>query len=778
MFKFLRNIIKNGSLGLASLVFSSLIILGGLYFYTLISLPDVRKLKDISLQVPLRVYTNDHKLIAEFGEKKRIPITIDQVPQQFIEAILATEDQRFFEHKGVDFLGLVRAGISLLESGRKKQGASTITMQVARNFFLNRQKTFARKINEILLAFKLDKNFSKKEILELYLNKIYFGNRAYGIAAAAQIYYGKELQELTLEEMATLAGLPQAPSRDNPIINPEAARERRNHVLSRMLDNGYLNQTQYQQAIAAPITTNYHETKIEVSAPYVAEMARSIAVAQYQESAYEQGLNIYTTIDSNLQLIANQSLKNGILAYDQRHDYRGPEKKLPNDKQLWQPELNKTLTVNGLIAARVISFNEQNILAQLSNGQQVEITKENFSWANYKFETGDLIRVYQVAEKVWRLGQLPVAEGALVSLDPANGAILALVGGFSYFASNFNRATQAERQTGSAFKPFLYAAALDKDLTLANIINDAPIVVTNPTTNDLWRPQNDSQSFRGPMSLRDGLVFSRNLVSIRLLQTIGISYTANYLKNFGFEGYKEAPPVLSLALGAGSTTPLKMTAAYAVFASGGYKLTPFIIKQIILKTKDSETVVFETKPETIPELATINQLPIAPQVISSQNAYLITSVLQEVITRGTGRRAKVLARDDLAGKTGSTNDLIDTWFCGYNRDLVTTVWLGFDQPIPTHEYGSQAALPIWIEFMGTALKNKPSSTLPRPSEIIEVRIDPTTGLLAHPEQENAIFEIFTSGTEPTQLTNIDPQEEPNNQTANQSESEKVDYQLF
>jgi penicillin-binding protein 1A len=722
--------IKNSSIALMSLIFTGLTVCGGFYLYILICLPDVRQLKDKSIQIPLRIYSSDGKLISEFGEKKRIPVILEQVPKLLIQAILDTEDQRFYEHSGVDFLGLVRAGIVFLISGKKSQGASTITMQVARDFFLNRQKTFNRKFNEILLAFKIDRSFNKNEILELYLNKIYFGNRAYGVAAAAQIYYGKSLNELTIAETATIAGLPQAPSRSNPIINPKSARERRNHVLLRMLESNHIKQAEYKTAIASPIVTNYHEPQIEVSAPYVAEIIRNIIIARYGNTAYEIGVKVYTTIDSRIQSIANSSLRDGILAYDERHGYRGPEGKLaPNDKRYWGYQLQNMSIINDLEPAVVFNINKiMSVL--LTSGKIIDIDSNNFRWTQYNFTCGDIVRIRKTINGQWRLTQLPKIEGALVALNPKNGAVLALSGGFSYATSNYNRAIQAERQTGSAFKPFIYSAALAKGLTLASIINDAPVVLEDLQTKTLWRPQNDSQTFYGPTNLRTALIYSRNLVSVRLLQNIGIPYAVDYLKKFGFEGRKEAPPTLSLSLGAGVVTPLKMATGYAVFANGGYKVIPFFINSIIESNNREDKVVFEAKTS------------FCSQVITTQNAYLITDVLKDVIRHGTAKNAKILNRNDLAGKTGTTNEKIDAWFSGFNNSLVATVWIGFDQPQTIHEHGGQAALPIWIQFMHEALDNQPLSNLKRPNDIVSVRIDPLTGLLSNPEQPDAVFEIF------------------------------------
>jgi len=770
MLTLFKKFIKNSSLTLMSLVFTCLIILGGFYFYMVIHLPDVWRLKDKSMQIPLRIYSNDNKLIGEFGEKKRIPITLDQVPKQLIQAILDTEDQRFYEHRGVDFLGLLRAGIAFLISGKKSQGASTITMQVARDFFLNRQKTFGRKFNEILLAFKIDNTFNKKEILELYLNKIYFGNRAYGVAAAAQVYYGKTLSELTLPEIATIAGLPQAPSRANPIANPESAKERRNHVLLRMLECGHIKLAEYKTATAAPIATNYHESHIEVSAPYAAEIARNMVVEKYGDMAYEAGIKVYTTIDSNLQSIANLALHDGVLAYDQRHGYRGPEGHLTSvNKNQWCQRLKNISVISNLEPAAVLSANSKTISALLANGDQINIKARNFTWAQYQLSYGDIIRVYQKPDNQWKLGQLPKIEGAFIALNPKNGAILALNGGFSYTASSYNRATQAERQPGSAFKPFIYSAALAKGLTLATVINDAPIVLEDPATKTLWRPQNDSQTFYGPTSLRTALTHSRNLVSVRLLQNIGVPDTVNYLKNFGFDTPREAPPIPSLALGTGVITPLKMTAGYAVFANSGYKITPFVVNSIVEYKNKEEKTVFQAQPPTVPEAKL--KLPEAPRVISAHNAYLITDAMKDVIEYGTARKAKILNRGDLAGKTGTTNEQVDAWFSGYNYSLVATVWLGFDHPTTTYEHGGEAALPIWIQFMQNALANQPLSSMERPNNITSVRIDPITGLLANPEQKDAIFEIFTTDTIPQTVAS---EPSPDTDNENKQDGETAD----
>lgn len=726
-----------------SLILTGAIIAGSIYFYMAIRLPDVSQLKEMSMQIPLRVYTSDGKLIGEFGEKKRIPVSIDKVPKILIQAILDTEDQRFYEHRGVDFFSLIRAAKVVAESGRRTQGASTITMQVARNYFLNPEKTFTRKLNEILIAFKIDRTFSKKEILELYLNKIYLGQRAYGVAAAAQVYYGKQLNELTLAQMATIAGLPQAPSRDNPIVNPQGARERRNHVLQRMLENKHIDLASYNTAIAAPIAARYHELQTEVQAPYAAEMGRDAAVDKLGDAAYDAGVRVYTTIDSKLQEVANQALHDGILAYDQRHGYRGPEKHLSGNQSSWRKSLIDIPVYSDLLPAVVTSGTNDSINAVLANNVTVTIPHAGYAWANPKLEVGDVIRTYKDKNGTWHLAQLPKIQGALVTLNPNNGAILAINGGFSYGESNFNRAIQAGRQPGSAFKPFVFSAALDKGYTLASVINDAPVVISDLGSRTLWRPQNDTERFYGPTRLRTALIESRNVVSIRLLQSIGISYAVDYLKKFGFDG-EETPHSPSLALGTGVITPLKLTNGYAVFANGGYLVAPYFVNAIIDK---NNKVVQEAAPTTVPE-AKASKFPVAPRVITPQNAYIITSALKDVIARGTAKKAAILQRPDLAGKTGTTNDQKDAWFIGFNGDIVTGVWMGFDQPISTEEHGAQAALPIWMQFMEVALAGKPEHSLPQPDGITTARIDPATGMLARAGQKNAIFEVFANESAP------------------------------
>jgi penicillin-binding protein 1A len=749
-----------------------------------LSLPDVEALKYVHMQTPLRVFSSDKKLMAEFGEVRRIPIILNQIPKQLIQATIATEDRRFFEHPGVDVFGLGRATIVLLTTGRKKQGGSTITMQVARNFFLTHKKSYLRKFKEILLALKIDYSFKKNAILELYFNKIYYGNRAYGIAAASKIYYGKELNQLTLAEMAMLTGLPKAPSRVNPIANPKAAKKRRNLILRSMLQLKLIDKATYKKAIAAPITAKYHGLKISLNAPYVSEMARQLMVDQFGKDAYEQGFVVYTTIDSQLQEAAQQAVQSGLLAYDQRHGYHGSIKNLGKPDlaklQKWIAFLKHTPDVSKIKPAIVLSVADQSVSVLLKTGNIVPISWKNLSWARHQtihdgkeyfsarpqhasdiLKAGDVIKVAQDENKAWHLSQIPKAEAAFVTLNPKDGAILALTGGFNYYQSKFNRATQAERQPGSSFKPFIYSAALARGFTLATLINDAPVVVSNSGgENNLWRPENDTQKFYGPTRLRTALNKSRNLVSIRLLQSIGIPYAIDYASRFGFNP-KQLPKSLSLALGTAQVTPLKLATGYAVFANGGYQVKPYFIDHIV--NSDEHKTIYTMTPLVVTADAdnlstkdittTENQnIKIAPRVITAQNAYLINSALRDVIEHGTGRRALVLKRDDLAGKTGTTNDQMDAWFSGFNSNIVATAWIGFDKPTSLYEYAAKAALPIWIDFIKIALNGKPSATMPQPPGIINARIDKKTGLLAQAGNKGAMYEIFRQRLAPTQKT--------------------------
>lgn len=761
------------------IVLAIIVITAATIWYFNQNLPDVDELKNVQMQVPLRVYSADDKLIAEFGEMRRQPVPLSQIPIQLQHALIATEDQRFYDHSGVDFMGLARAAVRVASSGKKVQGGSTITMQVARNFFLNRKKTYTRKIKEILLALKIGRELSKDKVLELYLNKVYFGKRAYGVASAAQIYYGKPLNELTLAQMAMLAGLPQAPSALNPLNNPTAARERRNHVLERMLEQNYITQAQFQQASAEPLTATYNQLKIGLRAPYVAEMVRDKMVKQYGDAAYSMGLNVYTTINSQDQQAAIKAVENGLLAYDKRHGYRGPMDNWgnvdPTQVKALASKLKQVPKIADLQPALVLTVADQSAQVLLSDGSEVTLPWSGINWARKQFKqgkwvgqapkqagdvlnVGDVIRVQKTAKGSWQLIQLPEAEAALFSLNPQDGAIYAIVGGFNFAKSKFNRITSAKRQPGSGFKPFLYSAALNKGYTLATLVNDAPIVMADEGSTNLWRPENDNLTFNGPTRLRVGLMQSRNLVSIRLLRETGIPYAIDYVRRFGFQD-ETLPQSLSLALGAGVITPYQLAQAMATFANGGYLITPYMINKI---TRNGNTI-FQATPKKacflcnaqgvqdgammgIPEAR-------APQILTPQNAYLINSAMKSVITSGTGRGAMVLGRNDLAGKTGTTNDQNDAWFTGFNTKVLTVAWLGFDQPRSTFEYGSRAALPIWLSYMRTALKGMPESNLPRPPGIVSVRINSKTGQATDANDPDAIFEIFRKQNAPSMAQN-------------------------
>jgi len=684
-----------------------------------------------------------------------------------VHAVLATEDQRFFDHPGVDVFGLARATVRMIQTGTKSQGGSTITMQVARNFFLNRKKTFLRKFNEIMLAIKIDRELSKEKILELYLNKIYLGNRAYGVGAAAKIYYGKTLKELSLAQLAMIAGLPQAPSTQNPIANPLAAKKRRDHVLERLLEEKYITEAQYQQAINEPITTNYHGANLEVSAPYVAEMIRQSLFDHFGPHAYTKGYKVYTTIKGPLQKAANMAVEENLLAYDRRHGYRGPIANIGStdtpSPDMFNNVLNQYPLVNDLEPAVILTVGEKDATAVRRHGQTFTISWEGLSWARPALKKGWVGKAPTQAKQVvsagdvvyvryhndlWQLTQIPVAEAAIIALNPQNGAIEALVGGFNFERSKFNRATQAGRQPGSSFKPFIYAAALNKGYTLATLINDAPIVVDDPSQATLWRPHNDNRKFNGPTRLKDALIRSRNLVSIRILDDIGIEFAIDFLTHFGF--HKEnLPRALSLALGSLSVSPMEMTTAYAVFANGGYKVEPYLIDHI---TDNEGKVLLQAKPSFVCNKCTDKNLDpdvLAPRVIPEDIAFLMNSALMGVIQQGTAQAARVLNRHDIAGKTGTTNDQVDAWFAGYNPDLVVTAWVGFDTPHPLHEYAARLALPLWIDFMKVALNGMPEHEMKQPDNVVAVRINPNSGLLAQTAQENAIIEYFRENEVPS-----------------------------
>lgn len=745
--------------------------LAGAYLYLSPNLPSVESLRHIELQMPLRVYSADHQLIEEFGEMRRTPISFDETPQDFINALLSAEDDNFTRHHGVDPGSLLRAAGQLIKSGRIQTGGSTITMQVAKNFFLTSERSFSRKANEILLALQIERELSKNEILELYINKIYLGNRAYGIEAAANVYYGKSIKELSLAQMAMLAGLPKAPSRYNPIANPARSMERRDWILGRMLKLGHIDQQRYDEAIATKHEAKLHIKSPDVYAPYVAEMVRLEMISLYGSDAYTDGLNVYTTVPAELQSHAQAAVFRGLTDYDHRHGYRGPEAQIAQ-RSNWDTALRNSKRINRFIPAIVTAVENDGIFVMLADGSEEPVDWQSMRWAAPLLsnssrgaaprspaavvKVGDLIRVEQTGDGRLAFSQLPKIQASLISLDPHDGAIRALVGGLSFEHSHYNRATQAQRQPGSSFKPFIYSAALDAGYTPATLINDAPIEVFEAGMKEVWRPKNSDSNFLGPIRLREGLYRSRNMVSIRILQDIGIPYTRDYISHFGLKK-SSLPPNLSLSLGSATLVPLDLTAAWAVFANGGYKVEPYIIDRI---TDRDEQLLQQTRPPVTPHLAKARHTDdpdsepvLAELVIDSRTAYLMSDILKDVVKHGTARRALSLNRTDLAGKTGTTNDSVDSWFIGYNYSLLTSVWAGFDQPesLGRREYGSTIALPIWVDYMGQALAGTPPSNQPEPSGISVLRVDRASGRLASSASSDSYFELFKQEDTPPRL---------------------------
>ena len=743
-------------------------------------LPNADVFKEINLQVPLRIFSAENKLIAEFGDKRRVPMEYNEIPLRLIQAVLASEDERFFEHRGVDYNSLLRAVYSLVTTGTKIQGGSTITMQVARNFFLNREKSYLRKLHEIIIAFEIEHKLNKVEILTIYLNKIYLGNSAYGVGAAANIYYGKRLQDLTLSQFAMIAGLPKAPSKFNPIIAPDRAQLRRNYVLRRMWEVGFIKWKNYITAVTSPITSSVHGRDIEVYAPYVAEMVRIQIVEKYGNDAYNAGFNVYTTIISEHQKAANISLQSALLSYDRRHGYRGARDNIDIPRRISVKNIEQSLSVYNVVGplypSLVISANDTLANIYIKNYGFIELECSSILWTcvqlstNLKgkrpriiteiFSIGDLIYLYEDRYHTWQLGQLPEAEGALVAIIPFDGAVTALNGGFEYFNNKFNRVTSSRRQPGSGFKPFIYSAALEKGYTAASIINDTPVVFEALDVDNTWRPKNYSGKFFGPTRLRVGFINSRNLVSIRLLRDITVVYAINYAKLFGFK-ISQMPENLSLALGSGHATPWDMAKAYAVFANGGYLIEPYIIKRI----EDAKgNIIVQAEPDTVCESCSFIQeivtdavkslgFKAAKRIISTQNSYIMNSLLRDVIRYGTGRKALSLDRTDLAGKTGTTNEQVDAWFNGFKPELVAISWVGFDSPrsLGRYETGGRAALPMWINFMETALEDLPDKPLKQPINMVTAKINPRTGLLADVITDNAIYEIFRKQYVPLEI---------------------------
>ncbi|TAL92168.1 MAG: penicillin-binding protein 1A [Paraburkholderia sp.] len=718
-------------LGFAGLVIAGIVSAGLVLGYALVvatpNLPSLEALTDYRPKVPLRIYTADHVLIGEFGEERRDIVHIQDVPDSLKKAVLAIEDARFYDHGGVDLEGIARAGFVALSNGHATQGASTITMQVARNFFLSSEKTYTRKIYEILLAYKIESKLTKDQILEVYMNQIYLGQRAYGFASAARVYFGKDLKDLSLAESAMLAGLPKAPSAYNPVVNPKRAKVRQEYILTRMRDLHYITQEQYDAAARQPLIVKGAGREFSVHAEYVAEMVRQMMYAQYREEAYTRGFNVVTTIDSADQDVAYRALRKGLMDYERRHGYRGPEAfiELPSDADEREQAIEDALIEhpdNGeIIAAVVTSASPKQVQATFIDGNSITIQGDNLRFASFALGTraqpnqrvrpGAIIRVVRNEDDSWSITQLPQVEGAFVSVVPQDGAIRALVGGFDFNKNKFNHVTQAWRQPGSSFKPFIYSASLEKGLGPATIINDAPLFFSAAETGgQAWEPKNYGGGFDGPMTMRTALQKSKNLVSIRILNHIGTRYAQQYITRFGFDADRH-PAYLPMALGAGLVTPLQMAGGFSVFANGGYRINPYLIAEV---TDQRGVVVAHAQPLVAGQSA--------PHAIAPRNAYVMNSLLLSVAQRGTGAKTNVLKRTDLAGKTGTTNDSRDAWFAGYQHTLTAIAWIGYDNPrsLGDKETGGGLALPVWVDYMGRALKGVPEYKMPMPEDVVSI----------------------------------------------------------
>lgn len=716
------------ALAALSLVLLPFLLLSLAALLTYPTLPSLEILTDYRPNIPLRVYSAENVLIGEFGKERRSLVNINEVPELMKKAILAAEDERFYEHGGVDYIGVLRAALSNFSSGGVKQGASTITMQVARNFFLTKEKTISRKFNEMMLAFKIEQNLSKDEILELYVNQIYLGQRSYGFTTASQVYFGKPLNQLTVAEMAMLAGLPKAPSSYNPVVNPKRAKLRQMYVLRRMHELAFIDAPTFEAAQIEPLIAKRGNQEFAVRSDYLAEMVRQVMYDRFQENAYTQGINVYTTIRLQDQKAAYESLRRGVIEYDRRHGYRGPEGyiNLNNNatEEFLEEALQEVSDNDDLLPAVVQAASSKSITAYVKGGMIATITGDGLKFAqqtlgeklspNQRIRVGSLIRVQLDAKGVWQLSQLPQVEAAFVSANPRDGAIYSLVGGFDFNHNQFNHVTQAWRQPGSSFKPFIYSAALEKGFTPASIINDAPLVIDSiETGNEPWYPKNYDDKFDGPIRMRSGLIKSKNLVSIRILQAIGPVYARDYITNFGFDKEKHGA-YLTMALGAGSVTAMQMVSAYSVFANGGYKITPYFIQRI----EDSQGKILE-------QAGPVKAGDDAERVIDIRNAYTMVNMMQDVVRHGTAIRAMQLGRSDLAGKTGTTSDSLDAWFCGFHPTLVGISWMGFDNPhsLGDKETGGGAALPIWMGYMEKALQNVPEAVYTMPENMISARIN-------------------------------------------------------
>ncbi len=821
----------------------------GLYLYVKPSLPDVATLRDVKLQTPMQVFSEDGKLISQFGEKRRIPVKYEDIPQHLIDALIATEDSRFYEHPGVDPIGITRAALVVLMSGSAKQGASTITQQLARNFFLSNEKKLMRKVKEVFIAIHIEQLLTKQEIMELYINKIFLGYRSYGFGAAARVYFGKDLKDLDLSEIATLAGLPKAPSSMNPLYSLERATNRRNVVLGRMLDEKYISQEEYQQAKSETLVSRYHGAEIQLHAPYVAELARAWAVEHYGDDVYDSGLSIYTTVDSKMQAAANKAAVNNLINYDERHGYRGAEKTLwkadqtPMSTEEIEQHLKTVPTYGKLVPAVVTAVSDKDAQVWVKNRGEQTLDWDGMKWAR-KFltdnrqgpaptETSEILAVGeqiwvrgetiaidenhqpQVADVEeeeleqrqnngetieqapihWRLSQVPNANTAFVAMNPENGAIEALVGGFNFVHNKFNRATQSERQVGSSIKPFIYSAALDNGMTLASLINDAPINQWDQSQGTAWRPKNSPPTYGGPTRLRIGLAQSKNVMAVRVLRAVGLDKTRDYLTRFGFDKSR-LPRSETIALGAGSLSPVKMAQGISVFANGGYYVEPHYIDRVEtpfgeLDYKEQVNAICrDDNCDQTTAQGDFNEQDIdsesaqhAKQVISAQTAFLVREMMYSNIWgggdwghgtgwNGTGWRAQALDRRDIGGKTGTTNDSKDAWYNGYGPGIVASAWVGFDNhnralgrttpnanlgkdQISGAEAGAKTAQPAWIDFMRVALANTPEKSKQIPAHIVRTRIDRESGLLSKKSDSSSMFEYFKEGTEPTEYQSDD-----------------------
>jgi penicillin-binding protein 1A len=814
----------------------------GFYLYVKPELPDVATLKNVELQTPMQVFSADGELISQFGEKRRIPLALKDIPPQMINAFIATEDSRFYEHPGIDPIGITRAAFVVLTSGSAKQGASTITQQLARNFFLTNEKKIMRKVKEIFIAIHIEQLLTKDEILELYLNKIYLGYRSYGVGAAAQVYFGKDISQLTLSEIAVISGLPKAPSTMNPIYSLDRSTTRRNVVLGRMFAEGYITQTELNQARSEPIVARYHGAEIELNAPYFAERARSWLVERYGEDAYTSGMRVYTTVDSKLQKAAQHATISNLLNYDQRHGYRGAV------ATLWQPgqtamaetdivdHLKKQPSYGDLTPAVVTNVDKKTASVIIKGGETIPLAWDGMKWAR-KFVTdtrqgaapkkasdilasGQQVWVQPKTKQAedgtestyWVLSQVPDANTAFVAASPQNGAVLAMVGGFNFAHSKFNRATQSVRQVGSSIKPFIYSAAIDNGMTLATLVNDAPINRWDQSQGTAWRPKNSPPTYNGPTRLRIGLAQSKNVMAVRVLRSVGLDQTISFLTRFGFKR-DEIPRAEAIALGAGSLTPVEMAQGFSVFANGGYFVKPYFIERVedaygnlIYQANPNIVCNDECQDEkqsageaVVTNRAVINDIAIseqelgtagsalesdqqpvkyAPQVISESNAFLVREMMASNIWgggnwgastgwNGTGWRAQVLKRRDIGGKTGTTNSSKDAWYSGFGPNIVATTWVGFDkhsrelgktswnnnlgkEQISGGEAGAKTAQPAWIEFMKAALQDVPVQAKQLPEDIVTVRIDRESGKLSNRNDASSMFEYFEKGTEPTE----------------------------